>query len=113
MQQRHLVAECELQVSVNERDLISIIPSPGPQTVHNPTLSPPPIISDRRIQNSAARLLYTRDHITPVLQNLHWLLVPQRTQFKSLHNQTPLPASLTRSIATIHRAASVHLMQTS
>lgn len=39
------------------------------------------------IQNSAARLLtYTRsrDHITPVLQNLHWLPITYRIQFKIL-----------------------------
>ncbi|XP_075963092.1 uncharacterized protein LOC142966290 [Anarhichas minor] len=50
------------------------------------------------IQNSAARLLThtrSRDHITPVLQNLHWLPVPQRIQYKillthkALHNQAP------------------------
>ena len=57
-------------------------------------------------------------HITPVLQNLHWLPVPQRIQFKilllthkALHNQAR-PTSLTCSIATIHPAASVHLMLT-
>uniref|UniRef100_A0A3Q3MWV1 Reverse transcriptase domain-containing protein n=1 Tax=Labrus bergylta TaxID=56723 RepID=A0A3Q3MWV1_9LABR len=39
------------------------------------------------IQNSAARLLThlrTCEHITPVLQNLHWLPVPYRIQFKIL-----------------------------
>ncbi|XP_075934503.1 uncharacterized protein LOC142934035 isoform X2 [Anarhichas minor] len=51
------------------------------------------------IQNSAARLLThtrSRDHITPVLQNLHWLPVPQRIEYKilllthkALHNQAP------------------------
>ncbi|XP_046873364.1 uncharacterized protein LOC124465555 [Hypomesus transpacificus] len=51
------------------------------------------------IQNSAARLLThtrSRDHITPVLQKLHWLPVPQRIHFKvlllthkALHNQAP------------------------
>lgn len=51
------------------------------------------------IQNSAARLLThtrSRDHITPVLQNLHWLPVPYRIKFKilllthkALHNQAP------------------------
>uniref|UniRef100_A0A8P4G516 Reverse transcriptase domain-containing protein n=1 Tax=Dicentrarchus labrax TaxID=13489 RepID=A0A8P4G516_DICLA len=51
------------------------------------------------IHNSAARMLThtrTRDHITPILQNLHWLPVPQRIQFKilllthkALHNQAP------------------------
>lgn len=37
------------------------------------------------IQNSAGRLLIHScacDHITPVLHNLHWLLVPQQIQFK-------------------------------
>ncbi|XP_061765110.1 uncharacterized protein LOC133558054 [Nerophis ophidion] len=51
------------------------------------------------IQNSAARLLThttSREHITPVLQKLHWLPVPHRIHFKilllthkSLHNQAP------------------------
>ncbi|XP_073328899.1 uncharacterized protein [Pagrus major] len=51
------------------------------------------------IQNSAARLLThtrSREHITPVLQNLHWLPVPHRINFKllllthkALHNQAP------------------------
>ena len=39
------------------------------------------------VQNSAARLLTStrrRDHITPVLQNLHWLPVKQRIEFKVL-----------------------------
>ena len=39
------------------------------------------------VQNSAARLLTStrrRDHITPVLQNLHWLPVKYRIQFKIL-----------------------------
>ena len=41
----------------------------------------------QRIQNSAARIVtYTRkyDHITPILQNLHWLPVRQRIHFKIL-----------------------------
>ncbi|KAK7933805.1 hypothetical protein WMY93_004701 [Mugilogobius chulae] len=51
------------------------------------------------IQNSAARLLThtrSREHITPVLQNLHWLPISQRIQFKvllitfkALHNLAP------------------------
>uniref|UniRef100_A0A671YR52 Reverse transcriptase domain-containing protein n=1 Tax=Sparus aurata TaxID=8175 RepID=A0A671YR52_SPAAU len=51
------------------------------------------------IQNSAARLLtHTRshEHITPVLQHLHWLPIPYRINFKllllthkALHNQAP------------------------
>ncbi|KAK0151579.1 hypothetical protein N1851_007117 [Merluccius polli] len=51
------------------------------------------------IQNSAARLLThtrSRDHITPVLQNLHWLPITHRIQFKilllthkALNNQAP------------------------
>ncbi|XP_072556731.1 uncharacterized protein [Paramormyrops kingsleyae] len=51
------------------------------------------------IQNSAARLLTqtrSREHITPVLQKLHWLPVPQRIHFKillitfkALHNLAP------------------------
>jgi len=41
----------------------------------------------QRIQNSAARIITnTRkyDHITPILQNLHWLPVRQRIHFKIL-----------------------------
>ena len=51
------------------------------------------------IQNSAARLLThtrSREHITPVIQKLHWLPVPHRINFKilllthkALHNQAP------------------------
>ena len=40
-----------------------------------------------RIQNTAARIISrTRkfDHITPVMQNLHWLPVQYRTMFKIL-----------------------------
>ena len=40
----------------------------------------------QRIQNSAARIVTnTRkyDHITPILQKLHWLPVRQRIHFKS------------------------------
>ena len=61
----------------------------------------PDYLIDRlqRIQNSAARLVtLTRkhEHITPILQNLHWLPVSQRIDFKvlilthrCLHNQAP------------------------
>ena len=41
----------------------------------------------QQIQNSAARIVTnTRkyDHITPILQNLHWLLVRQRFHLKTL-----------------------------
>jgi len=41
----------------------------------------------QRIQNSAARIVTnTRkyDHITPILQKLHWLPVRQRIHFKIL-----------------------------
>ncbi|XP_072770959.1 uncharacterized protein [Nerophis lumbriciformis] len=53
----------------------------------------------QNIQNSAARLLthaHSGEHITPVLQKLHWLPVPHRIHFKilllthkALHNQAP------------------------
>lgn len=53
----------------------------------------------QRIQNCAARLVTdsgAREHITPVLQTLHWLPVKQRVLFKvllivfkSMHNLTP------------------------
>ncbi|XP_068561742.1 LOW QUALITY PROTEIN: uncharacterized protein [Cebidichthys violaceus] len=62
--------------------------------------SPTKIINKLQyIQNSAARLLShsrTRDHITPVLQNLHWLSIQQIIHFKillitykALHNLAP------------------------
>ena len=41
----------------------------------------------QRVQNAAARLLTSRrkyDHITPVLQELHWLPVRYRKHFKIL-----------------------------
>ena len=41
----------------------------------------------QRIQNSAARLVTRckrRDHVTPILRQLHWLPVQQRIQFKIL-----------------------------
>ena len=41
----------------------------------------------QHVQNSAARLLThtrSRDHITPVLHDLHWLPVKQRIQYKIL-----------------------------
>jgi hypothetical protein len=41
----------------------------------------------QRVQNSAARLVTCtrpRDHITPILQNLHWLPVQARIKFKIL-----------------------------
>ncbi len=53
----------------------------------------------QRIQNAAARLITKtprRDHITPVLKELHWIPVSMRCEFKiltlvfkSLHNMTP------------------------
>ncbi|KAK7090564.1 hypothetical protein V1264_010341 [Littorina saxatilis] len=39
----------------------------------------------QRVQNHAARLIFRsskHDHITPLLQTLHWLPVQQRIQFK-------------------------------
>ena len=53
----------------------------------------------KRIQNKAARLItrtHQRDHITPVLKELHWLLVSSRMKYKVLvlaykcvHRQAP------------------------
>ncbi len=37
------------------------------------------------VQNAAARVVsgaYKYDHITPILRSLHWLKIPQRTQYK-------------------------------
>ena len=39
----------------------------------------------QRVQNSAARLIFKAkksDHVTPLLQSLHWLPVPARIQYK-------------------------------
>ena len=39
----------------------------------------------QRVQNSAARLIFNlrqRDHVTPALQQLHWLPIQARVQFK-------------------------------
>ena len=41
----------------------------------------------QRIQNCAARLIHgirKSDHVTPVLNELHWLRVPERIEFKVL-----------------------------
>ena len=53
----------------------------------------------QKVQNSAARLISQssrRDHITPILHELHWLPVHQRVKFKiltvtykGLHNMAP------------------------
>ena len=53
----------------------------------------------QKIQNEAARLVTLtprREHITPILQSLHWLPVQQRIEykvlmivFKTLHNAGP------------------------
>ena len=54
----------------------------------------------QQVMNAAARVISRRrkyDHISDVLQDLHWLWVPQRIEFKlcfmvykALHNLTPL-----------------------
>ena len=39
----------------------------------------------QRVQNSAARLIFNlrqRDHVTPAPQQLHWLPIQARVQFK-------------------------------
>ena len=52
------------------------------------TSAMPPILHRLQVvQNSAARLIMRvrqREHITPILFALHWLLVRQRIQFKIL-----------------------------
>jgi hypothetical protein len=72
----------------------------------------------QRIQNSAARLVTdsgAREHITPVLQDLHWLPVKERVifkvlliVFKSVHNLTPqyLSEMITVHIPTRHLRSS-------
>ena len=63
-------------------------------------LPPPQIAQLQRVQNKAARLVtqtFLRDHITPVLRDLHWLPVECRikyktsvTVFKCIHDMAPL-----------------------
>ena len=54
----------------------------------NATLAGLPDYQLNRLQsvlNAAARLIYSvrkHDHVTPLLQDLHWLRVPQRIEFK-------------------------------
>ena len=64
------------------------------------TLPPTQIAQLQRVQNKAARLVtrtFLRDHITPVLRDLHWLPVECRikyktlvTVFKCIHDMAPL-----------------------
>lgn len=45
------------------------------------------VLKLQRIQNAAARLVVRAkraDHITPILQKLHWLAVKERITFKDL-----------------------------
>ena len=59
------------------------------------------IHSLQRIQNCAARLVFKKkkksDHVTPLLQSLHWLPIPQRIRYKlsclcykSINNSAPV-----------------------
>ncbi|XP_061896157.1 uncharacterized protein LOC133645328 isoform X1 [Entelurus aequoreus] len=59
------------------------------------------ILKVQYVQNSAARLLShtrSREHITPVLQKLHWLPSPHRIHFKS--SSSPTKPSTSRPPAT-------------
>ena len=68
----------------------------------NATLAGLPVYLSNRLQsvlNAAARLVYSArkyDHVTSLLQELHWLRVPQRIEYKlavltfrCLHGQAP------------------------
>ena len=69
----------------------------------------------QRVQNSAARLVMKkrkRDHITPVLRDLHWLPVKFRWQFKLAilayrHFEGTLPSYLSGVLCTYHPSRSL------
>ena len=64
----------------------------------------------QRVQNNAARLVLrrkkkTRDHVTPLVKELHWLPVTFRCQYKIAtlayrHFEGPLPPYLSSSLCT-------------
>ena len=63
----------------------------------------------QRVQNSAARLIFNlrqRDHVTPALQQLHWLPIQARVQFKlcvlmyGIHNRQ-CPAYLSNAVQSV------------
>ena len=62
----------------------------------------------QRVQNNAARLVLKksrRDHVTPLLKELHWLPIPYRIQFKLAvlafrHFEKTLPPYLSQSLTT-------------
>ena len=62
----------------------------------------------QRVQNSAARLVSgkrKRDHISPILKDLHWLPIKQRCRYKIAvlvyrHFDGSLPAYLSQSLTT-------------
>ena len=68
------------------------------------------------VLNAAARLVYSArryDHVTPLLQELHWLKVPQRIEYKHavlayrcLHDMAPSYLA-----DYLHRVADVHSRQ--
>ncbi|XP_026232491.1 olfactory receptor 2A5-like [Anabas testudineus] len=68
------------------------------------------------VQNSAVRITTktsTSEHITPVLQQLHWLPVKYRIDFKAIHNLAPPYLSDLLHIATSSRSlrssSAIHL----
>ena len=75
----------------------------------------------QRVQNSAARIVSRcskRDHMTPVLCELHWLPVRQRLQykialltFKALNNMAPSYISVIFSLNLILGESCVLLLQ--
>ena len=69
----------------------------------------------RKIQNSAARLILKkskRDHVTPLLKDLHWLRVKYRIQYKLAtlafrHFDGTLPPYLSSSLCTYQPSRSL------
>ena len=69
----------------------------------------------RKIQNSAARLIFKkskRDHVTPLLKDLHWLRVKYRIQYKLAtlafrHFDGTLPPYLSSSLCTYQPSRSL------
>jgi len=70
----------------------------------------------QRMMNATARLvcdLSSRDHVTPALQSLHWLLIKQRIQFKlcllvhlAINGKAPIHLTeiITRTVSIAGRA---------
>ena len=70
----------------------------------------------QQVQNNAARLILRkrkRDHVTPLLMQLHWLPVKYRIQFKLAtfayrHFDSSFPQYLSESLVTYQPSCSLH-----